>query len=154
MKSVTISEVVRMNEQAPLGTTSTRQLALFGLAIAAGLPGLVIGFHLLDPAAPLTYVVGPIIAGGLLPLLAAGPGRFQVNTRFDASHLVGTLDNTLGAMGYSEAQRTPGAVRYRVGHPGLLPWKRADIAVTIREHSVEIVGPFNTLRALQRQLAC
>jgi hypothetical protein len=155
MKSVTISDVIRVREASPFATATTRQLMLFGLTVAVGLPGLVIGFHLLDPAAPLGYIVGPVMAGSLLPVLAATKGRFEVQTRFHACHLVGTLDDTLGALGYAPAaQRCPGTVRYRAQRAGLRPWNRAEVAVTVRDHALEIVGPFDTLRALQRQLAC
>jgi hypothetical protein len=154
MKSVTFSEVIRLREASPLCTATTRQLLLFGLTVAVGLPGLVVGFHLLDPAAPLGYIVGPVMAGGLLPVLAAAPGRFEVQTRFHASHLVGTLDDTLAALGYAPAQRGPGSVRYRAQRNSLRPWNRPEISVTVRDHALDIVGPFDTLRALQRQLAC
>jgi hypothetical protein len=153
MKSVTFSEVIRVRDASPLSTASTRQLMLFGLTVAVGLPALVLGFHAIDPAAPLAYIVGPVMAGGMLPVLAAAPGQFAVQTRFHARHLVGTLDDTLGALGYVPVQRCAGTVRYRPQRPGLLPWQRGEVSVTVRDHALDIVGPFDTLRALQRQLA-
>jgi hypothetical protein len=153
MKSVTFSEVIRVRDASPLSTATTRQLMLFGLTVAIGLPGLMVGFHLLDPAAPLGYIVGPVMAGGLLPVLAAAPGQFVVQTRFHARHLVGTLDDTLGALGYVPVQRGAGAVRYRAQRTGLRAWQRAEVSVTVRDHALDIMGPFDTLRALQRQLA-
>jgi hypothetical protein len=154
MKSVTFSEVIRVREASPFATASTLQLVLFGLTVAVGLPGLIVGFHLLDPGAPLGFIVGPVMAGGLLPVLAATPGQFQVQTRFQACHLVGTLDDTLGALGFVPTWRGPGAVHYRAQHTGLRPWHRDEVAVTVRDHALDIVGPFDTLRTLQRQLAC
>jgi hypothetical protein len=154
MKSVTFSEVIRVRQASPFATATARQLMLFGLTVAVGLPGLVLGFHLFDPGAPIGFIVGPVMAGGLLPVLVAANGRFEVQTRFQACHLVGTLDGTLAALGYAPEQRGPGAVRYRAQRAGLRPWNRAEVAVTVRDHALEIVGPFDTLRALQRQLAC
>jgi hypothetical protein len=149
MKSVTFSDIERVPERArrrtPLG--SPQSLALLGLTLLVGLPALMIGFHLLDPGAPLTYIVVPILAGGLLPMMAQMMnGRFEVTTRFEACHLVCTLDEALGRLGYAPAERAPGAVRYRTRGG-------REIAVTVREHALEVRGPVPALRALRRQMA-
>ncbi|TFW35786.1 hypothetical protein [Massilia horti] len=147
MKNVTISAVARDASRLLYSAAAVRRVVLFGLTLALGLPAIIVAFHLLDPAAPLVYIVVPVLAGGLLPVLVGAPGRLVVNTRFDARHMVGTLDQTLGALGYAQAGGGPGAVRYRAG-------SREEIAVTVRDNSLEIVGPFTTLVALQKHIAC
>jgi hypothetical protein len=150
MKSVTFSDIERAPEQAhrrptPLG--SPPRAALLGLMLAVGLPALMFAFHVFDPRAPLAYIVLPILAGGLLPMAAQMmTGRFEVTTRFDACHLVVTLDDALGRLGYAPAERLPGAVRYRARGG-------KEIAVTVREHALEVTGPVKALRALRAQMA-
>lgn len=147
MKNVTFSAVVHDASRLLYSAAAVRRVVLFGLTLALGLPAIMLAFHLLNPAAPLSYIVVPVLAGGLLPVLFKAPGRFEVRTRFDARHMVGTLDQTLGVLGYAQAGGGPGAVRYRAG-------SREEIAVTVRDHSLEIVGPFTTLVALQRRIDC
>jgi hypothetical protein len=110
MKSVTFSDIERAPEQArrrPLSLASPQRAAWLALTLALGLPALMFGFHLFDPGAPLAYIVVPILAGGLLPMAARMmTGRFEVTTRFDACHLVVTLDEALGRLGYAPC-RTP-----------------------------------------------
>jgi hypothetical protein len=155
MKSVTFSEVVRANDRSRLlnPVRSWRQLALFGVTLAIGLSLLMLVLHLVKPATPLAWIVLPVLAGGLLPVFAAVPGRFEVSTRFDARHMVGTLDETLGSLGFAPAAHAPGAVRYRSRDAGWRGWGSAEVAVTVREHALEVVGPIDTLRALQQRLA-
>ena len=98
---------------------------------------------------PLAYIVIPALAGGLLPVFATRPGRFEVNTRFDAQHLIGTLDTTLEALGYTLAGRDANTVRYRARTPGWLGGRRQEIAITLRDRGVEILGPMASLRSLQ-----
>lgn len=149
MKSVTFSDIVRVPEQArrtasPLG--SPQRLAWLTLTLALGLPALMYAFRQLDPGAPLAYIVLPILAGGLLPMLHMAPGRLEVTTRFEACHLVCTLDDALGRLGYAPAERIPGAVRYRTRGG-------KEIAVTVRAHALEVTGPVPALRALRQQMA-
>jgi hypothetical protein len=147
MKSVTFSDIERVPEQArrtsPLG--SPQRLALLVLTLALGLSALMIAFRQVDPGAPLAYIVVPVLAGGLLPMMTMMPGRFEVTTRFDACHLVVTLDEALGQLGYAPAERAPGAVRYRARGG-------KEIAVTVRAHALEVTGPVPALRALRRQM--
>lgn len=147
MKSVTFSDIERVPEQArrpsPLG--SPQRLALLALTLALGLSALMITFRQVDPGAPLAYIVVPVLAGGLLPMMTMMPGRFEVTTRFDACHLVVTLDEALGRIGYAPAERAPGAVRYRARGG-------KEIAVTVRAHVLEVRGPVPALRALRRQM--
>jgi hypothetical protein len=86
------------------------------------------------------------------------PGRLDVRTRFQACHLVGTLDDALCKLGYAPAARAPGSLRYRTGdRTGLLAWRAprpADIAITVRAHALEVTGPVSALHALRSQLAC
>ena len=85
------------------------------------------------------------------------PGRMDVTTRFQACHLVGTLDDALSKLGYAPAARAPGSLRYRTCSPaGLLAWRAsrpADIAVTVRAHALEVTGPVAALNALRVHLA-
>ena len=156
MKNVTLTEVVRAHGRrrylCPI--RSWRQLRRYGVTLALGLPAIMVGCHLLDPGAPLAWIVVPVLLGGLLPAFAMLPGRFEVRTRFHAHHLVGTLDDSLQQLGYARAGEDAAAVRYT-------PCKRAwralgeqDIAVTLHPHSAEIAGPIGTLRALQRCMVC
>jgi hypothetical protein len=115
------------------------------LTLALGLSALMFGFRQVDPGAPLAYIVVPVLAGGLLPMMTMMPGRFEVTTRFDACHLVVTLDEALGQLGYTPAERAPGAVRYRARGG-------KEIAVTVRAHALEVTGPVPALRALRRQM--
>src|SRR5438067_12247674 len=73
------------------------------------------------------------------------PGRLDVTTRFQACHLVGTLDDALAKLGYAPAVRAPGSLRYRPhSRPRLLSWpdvRPSDIAVTVHAHALEVTGP-------------
>jgi hypothetical protein len=153
MKSVTFSEVVRDGAPAMYSAAAVRRAVLFGVLLALGLAAITATFRLLDPGAPLGLIAGPVLVGGLLPVLASGCGRMEVHTRFNACHLVGTLDGTLDALGYAPARRLPGAVYYRPNRRARLPWNRHEVAVTVHDHALDIVGPCDTLRALQRRLA-
>jgi hypothetical protein len=155
MESVTLSEVVHAHDRARLlfPIQSWRQLGALALTLALGLPAIMFAAHLLAPATPLAYIVIPVLAGGLLPVLAALPGRFEVSTRFDAQHLVGTLDHTLGTLGYAQAGAQAGALRYRARKPGWFRSREQEIAVTLRDRRIEIVGPIATLRTLQGRMA-
>jgi hypothetical protein len=149
MKSVTFSDIERAPEQThrrPLSLASPQRAAVLALTLALGLPALMFGFHLFDPGAPLAFIVLPILAGGLLPMVARMmTGRFEVTTRFDACHLVVTLDEALGRLGYAPCERHPGAVRY-VARGG------KEIAVTVCAHALEVTGPMRALRALREQM--
>ena len=155
MKNVTLSAVVRNHARrrmlCPIHTW--RQLGLYAVTLALGLPAIVLLAHLLDPSAPLACIVAPVLAGGLLPAFALLPGRFDVNTRFYAHHLVGTLDASLARLGYVKTVADAGSVRYRLRKHHWFGGPAADIAVTLHPHSAEIAGPLGPLRALQRQLA-
>ena len=107
MKSVTFSDIERVPELArhPAVRVSPQRALLLGLTLALGLPAMMFAFHLLDPAAPLAYIVLPILAGGLLPMAHMMPGRFEVMTRFEACHLVCTLDDARAG----SAMRCPNA---------------------------------------------
>jgi hypothetical protein len=149
MKSVTFSDIERVAELArrPAVLASPQRALLLGLTLALGLPAMMFAFHLFDPAAPLVYIVLPVLAGGLLPMACMMPGRLEVTTRFEACHLVCTLDDALGRLGYAPSERAPGAVRYRARGG-------KEIAVTVRAHALEVRGPVPALRALRRQMAC
>jgi hypothetical protein len=157
MKSVTFSEIERVRKGPHRLPTvdPVQRLALLLLSMVLGLPALVIAFHLVDPTAPLGYIVVPVLLGGLLPTLArALPGRFEVTTRFSACHLVGTLDDAMERLGYVPSERGPGTVRYRMRAARWPARQGVDITVTVRDHMLEVTGPVRTLRALRRQLSC
>ena len=155
MKSVTFSDIVRVPEQ-PRALSALRAgsgLAALMLTLALGAAALVVAFHLLDPTAPLGYIVLPVLAGALLPLAGALPGRLEVTTRFRACHLVGTLDDALGKLGYEPATRAPGSLRYRARTSPWPAWRKREIAVTVHAHALELTGPVPALRALRQQMA-
>jgi hypothetical protein len=150
MKSVTFSDIERAPEQVRSRSStlgSPQRTAWLMLTLALGLPVLMLAFHSFDPDAPLAYIVLPIMAGGALPMAAQMmTGRFEVTTRFDACHLVVTLDDALARLGYAPAERLPGAVRYRARGG-------KEIAVIVHEHALEVTGPVKALRALRAQMA-
>ena len=61
MKNVTLSAVVR--------NRARRQLCRYLLTLSLGLPAIALLMHLLDPGAPLAFIVVPVVAGGVLPVL-------------------------------------------------------------------------------------
>jgi hypothetical protein len=156
MKSVTFSDIERARDQARVLSTllSKRSLAMTVMMLALGLPSLMIAFHLLDPTAPLGYIVVPVLLGGLVPMTQLLPGRLEVTTRFDACHLVGTLDDALAKLGYTSAGRAPGAVQYRARTDRWPQWQHKEITVTVREHALDVTGPVAALRALRHQMDC
>jgi hypothetical protein len=154
MKSVTFSELIYAHEVAPwLSPARPRwRLAGFALVMVLGLAGLVVLFHELDPGTPLVFIVAPVLAGGILPLLALMPARFEVTTRFEARHLLHPLEEALQRLGYHRMAMPPGHLRY---HPrqGLgANWPAKEIDVVLREHVLSITGPAITLYALRKGL--
>jgi hypothetical protein len=157
MKSVTFSEIerVRQGPHHPVPTDPAQRLVLLVLSMVLGLPALVVAFHLIDPTAPLGYIVVPVLMGALLPTAARTlPGRLEVTTRFSACHLVGTLDDAMERLGYAPTDRSPGTVRYRMRAARWPMSRGADITVTVRDHLLEVTGPVRTLHALRRHLSC
>jgi hypothetical protein len=157
MKSVTFSEIerVRKGPHRPTSIDPAQRQVLLLLSMMVGLPALVFAFHLIDPTAPLGYIVVPVLLGGLLPAVARSlPGRFEVTTRFSACHLVGTLDDAMERLGYAPSERGPGTVRYRMRAARWPARQGRDITVTVRDHMLEVTGPVRTLHALRRQLSC
>jgi hypothetical protein len=154
MKSVMFSDIERARRQArfPSPLLSACGLTPLATTLALGLPALMIAFHLLDPATPLGYIVVPVLLGGLLPLARVLPGHLQVTTRFDACHLVGTIDDALDKLGYTQDGRAPGLLHYRARAERWPQWQHKDIAVTVRAHALEVTGPVTALRALRRQM--
>lgn len=156
MKNVTLTAVVRNHARRQLlcPIRSWRQFGQYAFTLALGLPVLTLLIHVLDPGAPLGWIVGPVVAGGLLPAFALLPGRFEVTTRFQAQHLVKTLDESLHRLGYVKTVEDAASVRYRLRRRHWMTGPAADIAVTLHANTADIAGPLVTLRALQRQLAC
>jgi hypothetical protein len=122
----------------------------YALMLALGLPTMILGAHQLDPSAPLPYIILPVLAGAAAPLWTALSGKLEVTTRFDAHYLLRTLDHTLDGLGYERVEQHRGALRYRTGNAG---WLQKEIAVTVREHSIEVTGPVSALRALHASMA-
>lgn len=155
MKSVTLSEVVRAHEPyrflCPI--QSWRQFVSLMLMLAVGLPLIAMLCMLLDPGAPPLAIVAPVLVGGLAPVFAALPARFDVATRFQARHFVQRLDDTIASLGYVAREATPGSRRVYVRQETLLRWKENEIAVTLSEHAIVVSGPIFTLRLLQQRLA-
>ncbi len=152
MKSVMFSEVVRSNSGGGF-LRSLSPLTAYGLTLVIGLPLLVLALHLFDPKAPLAVIVLPALAGLALPLCVSAPGRLDVNTRFDASHMSMTLDSTLASLGYARCEAGPGLLRYvRTTRPS---WRTRTqtVNVKVHAHALEVIGPIPVLRSLQKALA-
>jgi hypothetical protein len=154
MKSVTFSEVMYAHELAPWLSPDRprRRLASFALLLALGLVGLALLFRRLDPGAPLGFIVVPVLAGGLLPVLALMPARFEATTRFEARHLVGSLEEGLDGLDYERVAMPPGYLRYRPRGGIWMRWPSKEIDITLREHVLCITGPAITLHALRKCL--
>ncbi|MDQ2989256.1 MAG: hypothetical protein M3R60_09160 [Pseudomonadota bacterium] len=154
MKSVSLSEVVRAHDSfrflCPIQSWS--QLISLALTLAVGLTCIVMLFMAIDPTAPLAYIVVPVLLGGLAPVFAALPARFEVSTRFQAAYFFKTLDETILSMGYTHAESA--AERTRCYRPltGLFRWKEHAIAVTVTDHAITVGGPVVALRLLQHKL--
>lgn len=155
MKNVTCSRVVRLRHGSGVvhAVGPMRQMMMLGLTLAIGVPAIIFTFHLLDPGAPLGYIVFAVLAGSFAPVMAMLPARLEVESRFEARHLVGTLDDSLGALGYAQASRASSAVQYCTRQPQWRAFGANDIAVTVSDHRLEIVGPFSTLCALKQRMA-
>ena len=149
MKSVLFSEIVQAPRRA--GLRSLTPLTAYGLTLAIGMPLLVLALCAAFPQAPLAVIVLPVLAGLALPLCASAPGRLDVSTRFHACHMRTTLDSALGEMGFTQAATGPGRIRYVKAGPSA--WRGQAVNVRIGQHSLEVVGPIPTLRALQAVLA-
>ena len=155
MKSVMFSEIVHAHRGggAPRALRGLPPLLAYGITVAIGMPLLVLALRALDPGAPLALIVLPMLAGLALPLWAGTPGRLDICTRFDATHMRHTLDEVLAALGYVEASAAPGRLRYlrRTGKA----WAARSHTVTVRIHShaLEVIGPIPVLRALQGALS-
>jgi len=154
MKSVMFSDIVRVPDRprSPFAPSFARRLAAFSLAFALGLPALVMAMHLMDPTAPLAFIVVPVMVGSLLPLAGTLPARLDVTTRFHARHLLGTLDEALGKLGYTATLRTPRSLHYCARVPHWRAWRTKDITVTVHDHIIELSGPISVLRTLRRQM--
>ncbi len=148
MKSVTFSEIVG----APhAGLRGLSPWAAYGLTLAIGMPLLVLALRAFDPDVPLAGIVLPVLAGLALPLCARAPGRLDISTRFHACHMRTTLDSALGEMGFIQASNGFERIRYVKAGPSA--WRGQAVNVRIGQHSLEVVGPIPTLRALQAALA-
>lgn len=147
---VTVSAIVRVRGGARFPLQSWRQARRLALVLAIGLPAIMLAFHFLDPGASAPYIVLPVLAGGLLPLLIPPTGRFEVVTDGDARALAGTLDETLAALGYVRAEAAAGTIRYHVRNQG----RGGPIAVAVGERKLAISGPVAVLQGLRQHLAC
>ncbi|WP_426189525.1 hypothetical protein [Massilia sp. DWR3-1-1] len=159
MKSVSLSQVVRAQSPYRLASPvqSWRELVALTLTLSAGLALLTVLLMMFDPLAPAAWIVIPVLLGGSLPLFAALPGQFDVVTRFDASHLLGTLDASLGDMGYrpaASASADAGAATRCYQRPaGLFHWKERTISLSVQQHAITVGGPLPALRQLKHRLA-
>jgi hypothetical protein len=154
MKSVSLSQVVRSHDSfrflCPIQSWS--QLISLALTLAVGLTCIAMLFMAVDPDAPLAYIVIPVLLGGLAPMFAVLPARFEVCTRFHASYFLKTLDETIQSMGYAPAESGAERTRCYRPHTGLFRWKEQAIAVTVNEHAITVGGPVVALRQLQHKL--
>jgi hypothetical protein len=155
MKNVTLSQLVRAHQPSRFlcPVQSWGQLLCFSLTLAIGLAVIAVVLKLLDPSAPLAFILVPAIIGGSASMFAVLPARFDIVTRFHARHLLRTLDEAIVGLGYAQAESITENMRYHARHPRWLRWKENEIAVTVREHAIEISGPIFALRELQKKLA-
>ncbi|MGH8854623.1 MAG: hypothetical protein ACREWI_10135 [Telluria sp.] len=155
MKSVTFSEIVRIRERPFfLGRPGTwRQLLPWALTVAVGLPLLMLTLHAIDPQTPLPFIVLPALAGALVPVAMLGPGRFEMNTRFDAHDMIGTLDEALVSLGYRRTLSDPDHLSYFRPQPWLRG-REGSIDVAVKPHALQVVGPVGSLRLLQQRITC
>lgn len=154
MKSVTLSQVVRAHDpyRFLFPIQSWSQLISLCVVLAIGLPLIVMALRLLDPSAPLAYIVLPALAGATAPLFAALPGRFEVLTRFHARQFLNPLEQALITMGYSRGEAGPECTRYCSNGAAWMRWRENEIRVTVNEHVLGIKGPIFMLRVLQQKL--
>lgn len=155
MKSVSMSEVVRSHDSfrflCPI--QSWGQLMSLALTMTVGLALIAIVFVALDPDAPVAYIVIPVLFGGLAPVFAALPARFEVVTRFRAQHFLKRLDETIVSMGYAPVGSQAELTREYRPQARLFRWKENAIAVTVTDHAITIGGPVFALHLLQEKLA-
>jgi hypothetical protein len=154
MKSVSLSQVVRSHDSfrflCPIQSWS--QLLSLALTLAVGLTFIATLFMALDPTAPVAYIVIPVLMGGLAPVFAALPARFEVVTRFHAHHFLKTLEESILSMGYTPTESAAGRTRCYRPQAKLFRWKENAIAVTVNEHAITVGGPVFALRLLQQKL--
>jgi hypothetical protein len=154
MKSVSMSEVVRSHDAfrflCPIQSWS--QLASLALTLSVGLALIATLFMALDPTAPVACIIIPVLLGGLAPVFAALPARFEVVTRFQAQHFLKTLDQAVVSMGYAPDETQSEQTRQYRPCARLFRWKENAIAVSVTEHAVTIAGPVFALRLLQEKL--
>lgn len=154
MKSVSLTQVVRSHESyrflCPIQSWS--QLVSLALTLTIGLALIAMLFMALDPTAPVAYILIPVLMGGMAPVFAALPARFEVVTRFQAHHFLKTLDETILSMGYAAAGSETERSRRYLPQARLFRWKESAIAVTVTEHAITVGGPVFVLRMLQHKL--
>jgi hypothetical protein len=148
-RRVTVSNIVRLRGAERFPLPSWRQLRRLALLLAIGLPAIMLAFHFLDPAAPAPYIVLPVLAGGLLPLMQTPTGRFEAVTDGDAHELARAFDEPLAALGYERSDAPAGIIVYRARAQG----RGRPVAVTVGTRQLAVTGPVAVLRCLQRQLA-
>ena len=155
MKSVSLSQLVRSQQPASLSkpVQSWRELTAIGLTLSAGLALIALFLMTLDPGVPAAWIIVPVLLGGSLPLFATMAGQFDVQTRFDAAHLVHTLDSSLVEMGYAPTGDTNSRLRHYIRPASLFRWKARTISLAIHEHAITIAGPLPALRRLQHSLS-
>jgi hypothetical protein len=152
MQNALVTDIVRLR-RSRFALQSWRQLGRLALTLAVGLPVIMLVFHLLDPDAPLAYIVVPVLAGGLLPLFISPPGRFEITTLADTSQLAEELDTRFTELGYRNVHKASGAMRYRARKQAWLGWQGRQFEVTVRGQSLDVTGPVAILQALQRHIA-
>jgi hypothetical protein len=158
MPAFTISNIVRARGRSRFPIQSWRQLRRLALTLVVGLPAIMLAFHFLDPAAPLAYIVAPVLAGGLLPLFMMPPGQFEVATRAAGSDaLAGALEHAIAGMGFEKAPNGKGVLRYRARKQGWLGWHAlgwhdSEVELTTRGQVIRISGPVGILQALRQHM--
>jgi hypothetical protein len=150
LPALAVTRLVRLRGASRFPLHAWRQTGRLALVLALGLPAIMLAFHLLDPAAAPSYIVLPVLAGGLLPLLVPPAGRFEIATDGDPHSCAAALDDVLGALGYEREAIEPGVIRYR-----LRASRRARaVDVRVGQHRLAVIGPLAALQSLRQRLAC
>jgi hypothetical protein len=154
MLTFTVTDIVRIRGRSRFPVQSWPALKRLARTLAVGLPAIMLAMHLLDPAAPLGYIVVPVLAGGLLPLFMMPPGQFEVATRAAGTvALAGALEHTIAAMGYEKTPDASGVLRYRARRHAWLAWHDKEVELAVRGQTIQIRGPVASLHALRARLA-
>jgi hypothetical protein len=150
LPALAVTQVVRLRGSTRFPLPAWRRTRRLAVLLAIGLPAIMLAFHFLDPAAAPAYIVLPVLAGGLLPLLMPPTGRFEIAPDGDVHACAAALDGVLGGLGYVRQAAAPRVIRYRLREPG----RERPFDVRVGDSRLAVVGPVAVLQSLRQRLAC